>query len=104
MSNDLETIAIDHLEAVNGGFDFGAAHKAGVTQMEIGRVPPPYQPPQQPQGGIGGMMRNLGTTQCMLEPAMSGPLGYVSGFARNAYQQLTTPSKPAATPATQPGH
>jgi hypothetical protein len=85
------TISTEQLDRVSGGFDFKAAHQAGRTQMETGRVPRPYGEKPTPF-----------QTQCLLEPAMSGPLGYVQGAARNAWQQLTTPSpkQPAPQPRT----
>ena len=98
MSNELETVAIDQLHAVHGGagLDFSAAHRAGMTQMQTGRVPPPYQTPQQQ------MRSATGPTQCLLQPATPGVFGYASGFARNMYQQLTTPSQPQAPQPQQP--
>ena len=79
----LETITNDELHEVNGGFDLKEAHRAGRTQMDTGRVPYAHgESPVLPNGG----------TRCLLQPAISGPLAYVQGFARNAWQQLTAPA------------
>jgi hypothetical protein len=89
----LGTISTEKLDRVSGGFDLKAAHQAGRTQMETGRVPRPY----------GEKPALNGATQCLLQPAMNGPLGYAQGFARNAWQQLTAPSpKPAPQPQPHP--
>ena len=77
------------LDTICGGFDLNAAHRAGMTQMETGRVPPSYQPP-----GSASSLRPGAATQCLLQPATPGPLGYAIGFGRNAYQQLTQPQPP----------
>jgi len=84
----IEMISMERLDCVSGGFDFKAAHQAGRIQMETGRVPRPYGEKPAP----------LGQTRCLLEPAISGPLGYVQGAARNAWQQLTAPKEPAPQP------
>jgi hypothetical protein len=88
----LETITTEQLDRVSGGFDFKAAHQAGRIQMETGRVPRPYGEKPAPNGA----------TQCLLERAISGPLGYVQGAARNAWQQLTAPNQPAPQPQLGP--
>jgi hypothetical protein len=83
----LQSISMEQLDRASGGFDFKAAHQAGRTQMETSRVPRPFGEKPTPF-----------QTQCLLEPAMGGPLGYIQGAARNAWQQLTTPAKKPGPP------
>ncbi|HEY0191176.1 MAG TPA: hypothetical protein VGC42_08655 [Kofleriaceae bacterium] len=87
-SDTLPTVDLLALDAVTGGFDFGAAIKSGNDTAPAGR-----QAGETLGQGFDAGYQAFTGKDSKIGSAVGGPLGaaagWAGGFATNAYQQLT---------------